>query len=250
MEEFTNDKYEEYEVFNLLWDLHQEIMFIDKKERNKVFYPQVKISRACSTPNDTFIDKKNVIMVGAGSGISPYLPLLEEVIRDDRGKKNEFDFNSARLVFVARAGEQISWISNYLFHIINSPWVIPKLEFNIFLTLEKDLKTIPSFLFWRAFLLISYNKNLNIKRRGRMHSSLKYNGSHQTSESSKNSPIQVYFGRPNFEQIFKNSIDRNTSKIHVYSTSNLPMNKLLFDTAKKMTKETGVKFKHIYESTS
>ena len=160
MDDFSSEKYDEYDVFNLLHDLHQELPFSSMKERNKLFYPQVKISRACSTPNDTFIDKKNVIMVGAGSGISPYLCFLEEVIRDDKGKTNQYDFESARLIFCAREGEQISWISNYLFHIINSPCMIPKLEFNIFITLEKNLKTLPSFLFWRAFLLISLSKQI------------------------------------------------------------------------------------------
>jgi respiratory burst oxidase len=120
MHEFKFRKYSEYDVFNLLHDLHQEIPLRNMIGRNTMFYPKVKISRACSTPNDTFIDKKNVIMIGAGSGISPYLPLLEEVIRGDLGKSNKFDFNFARLIFIAREGEQISWISNYLFHIISS----------------------------------------------------------------------------------------------------------------------------------
>ena len=160
LDEFEFKEHSEYELFNLLHDLHQEIPLEFMKNRHRNIYPNIKISRACSTPNDTFIDKKNVIMIGAGSGISPYLPLLEEVIRDDEGELSEFNFESAKLIFVARAGEQISWISNYLFHIINSKYMIPKLEFNIYITLEKNLKTLPSFLFWRAFLLISLSKQI------------------------------------------------------------------------------------------
>lgn len=64
--------------------------------------------------------RKNIILVGAGSGISPYLPLLEDAIRSDKGKGNMFNFESVRIIFVARDGEQVSWISNYLFHIISS----------------------------------------------------------------------------------------------------------------------------------
>ena len=83
------------------------------KSRNKLFFPRVKISRACATPNDTFIDKKNVILVGGGSGIAPYLSLLEEAIRSVKGKYNKFNFESVKVIFLARDGEQISWISNY-----------------------------------------------------------------------------------------------------------------------------------------
>jgi predicted ferric reductase len=120
MDEFESEKYTKYDTFNLLHDLHQEIPLKDVIPRNKLFYPSVKISKACSTPNDTFMEKDNVILIGAGSGISPYLPLLEEVIREDKGKSNKFKFKSARLIFIAREGEQVSWISNYLFHIIES----------------------------------------------------------------------------------------------------------------------------------
>jgi len=174
MSDFEFEKYTEYDVFNLLHDLHQELPLREMKERNKLFYPQIKISKACSTPNDTFIDKKNIIMVGAGSGISPYLCLLEEVIRDDKGKKNDFNFESAKLIFVAREGEQISWISNYLFHILNSSCILTKLEFDIYITLEKNLQTLPSFLFWRAFLLISMNKNICGKKKKDGRTSFKY----------------------------------------------------------------------------
>ena len=82
-------------------------------------------------------------MIGAGSGISPYLPLLEEVISNDEGKPSEYNFESARLIFVAREGEQISWVSNFLFHVMNSKCMIPSLEFNVYITLEKDVKTLP-----------------------------------------------------------------------------------------------------------
>ena len=71
-------------------------------------------------------------MIGAGSGISPYLPLLEEVILKDEGASHRLKFNSSKLIFVAREGEQISWVSNFLFHILNSKSIIPSLEFTIF----------------------------------------------------------------------------------------------------------------------
>ena len=252
MNEFGIENHSEYDVFNLLHDLHQELPFRSMQERNRLFFPKVKISKACSTPNDTFIDKKNVIMVGAGSGISPYLCLLEDVIRDGKGQKSEFDFNSARLIFIAREGEQISWISNYLFHIINSHWMIPKLEFNIFITLQKDLKTLPSFLFWRAFLLISLSKRIKEAQDGASSTSLQYDENNMFIDKSEfhKSPLKVLFGRPDFDRLFKESIDTDVKTVHIYSTSSVHLNQLLFDTAHRLTKETGVKFKHIYESTS
>jgi len=80
----------------------------------------------------------NIVLVGAGSGISPYLPILEEAIRKDQGKNNNFNFETARLIFIAREGEQVSWISNYLFHVINLDSNFPNLELFVFLTIEKD----------------------------------------------------------------------------------------------------------------
>lgn len=139
---YTED-HNEYDVFNLLHDLYQEIPLHEMSARNRLFFPKVKISRACATPNDTFIKRKNVVMIGAGSGISPYLPLLEEVISNDEGNPNKFNFESARLIFVAREGEQISWVSNFLFHVMSSKCVIPSLEFSVFITLDKDVKTLP-----------------------------------------------------------------------------------------------------------
>lgn len=158
MDELNFKEYENYDVFNTLNDLHQEVPMWEARNRNKLFYPKVRIGRACSTPNQTFMDRKDVILIGAGSGISPYLPLLEEAIRMDKGKSNKFDFDSVRLIFIAREGVQISWVSNYLFHVISSNCIMPKLELYIFITLNKNLKTLASFLFWRAFLLIQSQK--------------------------------------------------------------------------------------------
>jgi len=64
------------------------------------------------------------------------------------------------------------------------------------------------------------------------------------------SPIKVLFGRPNFESLFKSSIKPDVKKVYVYSTTSVKLNQHLFDTTLKVTKETGVTFKHIYESTS
>ena len=142
-DELSLANHNEYDVFNLLHDLHQEVPLKEMKTRNKSFYPRVRIGRAWSTPNDKFMHRKNIILVGAGSGISPYLPLLEDAIRSDKGKGSLFDFESVRVIFVARDREQVSWISNYLFHLIESEWIIPQLQLYIFITLHKEVRSFP-----------------------------------------------------------------------------------------------------------
>ena len=49
------NEYNEYDVFNLLHDLHQEVPLKEMRERNKHFYPRVKIGKAWATSNDSFI---------------------------------------------------------------------------------------------------------------------------------------------------------------------------------------------------
>ena len=252
-DEFQVGDYSEYDIFNILHDLYQEIPLSEMQTRNKLFFPKVKISRAWATPNDTFISRKNVVMIGAGSGISPYLPLLEEVIKNDQGVSNMFQYESAKLIFVAREGEQISWVSNFLFHVLSSKWMIPTLEFNIYITLEKNLKTLPSFLFWRAFLLIGLSKKLwGIKNKLKSNLIFRYNNDRKYIEDNEWEllPIKISFGRPDFQSIFKSRIKPNQKEIYVYSTTSPSLNDLLFETTIKASKETKTKFHHIYESTS
>ena len=194
--ELKLDGFNEYDIFNMLHDLHQELPLEEAKARNCLFYPHIKISRACATPNDTFIGRKNIVLVGAGSGISPYLPLLEEVIRKDKGEKVKYDFESAKVIFVAREGEQISWVSNYLFHVLNSACISNHVEFNVFITLNKNDETLPSFLFWRAFTL------LNLKR----------------EEEHNSSSLKICLGRPNFQKLIDQICsDSSCPKTYVYA---------------------------------
>ena len=255
-DELSLANHNEYDVFNLLHDLHQEVPLKEMKTRNKSFYPRVRIGRAWSTPNDTFMHRKNVILVGAGSGISPYLPLLEDAIRSDKGKGSLFEFESVRVIFVARDGEQVSWISNYLFHLIESEWIIPQLQLYIFITLHKEVRSFPSFLFWRAFLLLQIKKQYNVPRASRLFQIVNNyplsdrNLLTDRSEQNQINPINVKFGRPNFTDLFKSFITPNSKEFHIYSTTSPPVNEVLFDTSWILTKETGVKFHHIYEATS
>ena len=252
-DEFQVGEYSEYDIFNVLHDLYQEIPLNEMQTRNKLFFPKVKISRAWATPNDTFISRKNVVMIGAGSGISPYLPLLEEVIKNDQGMASMLKFESVKLVFVAREGEQISWVSNFLFHVLSSKWVIPELEFSIYITLEKNLKTLPSFLFWRAFLLIGLSKQIwGIKNEStpRLFYQDGNDNKNIDKDEIKKLSLKIIFGRPRFRTLLKNWVKPNLKEMYVYSTTSPLLNEYLFDATINTSKDTGIKIYHIYESAS
>jgi hypothetical protein len=154
IDELNLTDYTEENVFNLLHDIHQEISLKQAADRNKSMYIKAYMSRPITSPSETMMDRKNVVLVGAGSGISPFLPLLEEIVRLDKGKSNAYNFDKAYLIIIAREGEQISWISNFIFHILSSSFLQSILKIEIYITMDKELETLPSFLFWRALLLI------------------------------------------------------------------------------------------------
>jgi len=158
------------------------------------------------------------VLIGAGSGIAPFLPLVEEIIRFDLGKTHKYNFNSATLIFIAREGEQVSWISNYLLHLLSTDFINSFLNIRIYITLKKNSENVPSFLFWRAFLLICRN-NIHVKiEEEKEKADAEDNSISQCAEENKNeyqrqeseklqtipldsSPVTIKFGRPNFTKI-------------------------------------------------
>lgn len=160
LEELGLSKYDQKDVFNLLHDIYAEIRVKDMMNLNKGmltksysyigYFLYANMSPPITSPSESFMDKRNIILIGAGSGIAPYLPMFEEIIRFDEGKSNKYNFNSATVVFIAREGEQVSWISNYLHHLLSSDFINSFLNIRIYITLKKNSETVPSFLFWRA----------------------------------------------------------------------------------------------------
>ena len=152
------------------------------------------------------------------------------------------------MLFIAREGEQISWISNYLFNIFNNEYITKNLEFSIYITLQKNVKTLPSFLFWRAFLLIGRKGKRRIIKRDRLNSNsnIEDNGIISNEEVSNNK-VNVKFGRPNFESIFKEMKVMN-QKLYVYSTTSPALNNHLFEVIQKVKRESGIKIHHTFES--
>ena len=229
------------------------------------------MSKPITSPCETFMDKKNVVLVGAGSGIAPFLPLVDEIIRFDLGKTHNYNFNSATLIFIAREGEQVSWISTYLFHLMSTDFINSFLNIRIYITLQKDLETVPSFLFWRAFLLICKN-NIQVKfeeggeggEEQNENVDIEENGTPQPNEDKsrksnieseklhtmnfETSPVSIKFGRPNFTTICKHLVNQDEGKYYVYACVPEVLADHLHYIFTKMKKETGTTFKLILES--
>lgn len=240
MDELDIKDYQEREVFNLLHDIYSEIKIKTMMDINKRFFLHANITLPIMSPSESFMTKKNVILIGAGSGIAPYLPLFEEIIRLDKGKSHKYNFDNVILVFIAREGEQVSWISNYMFHLLSCEFISSFHHIGIYVTLQKNDETLSSILFWRSLLLI-YNKNLECLKDQEFatdrasslnnredHESFKVNQNNhdkirRRSSSNFNSknkmtfPVAIQFGRPNFRKIFNYAATLNEKEFTVYA---------------------------------
>lgn len=90
--------------------------------------------------------RKNLIFIGAGSGIAPFLAFLDDqqiLVRGgckSSGKtESEFipDFSryeKAHLIFISRDADQLSWLSPYLDQIMDNEEISMKFELHVFLT--------------------------------------------------------------------------------------------------------------------
>ena len=183
------------------------------------------------------------------------------MIRFDVGKSNNYRFNSATMIFIAREGEQVSWISNYLFHLISTNFVNKFFNIRIYITLKKNSETVPSFLFWRALLLI-YKNNVSMKfipeniedEKEVEENEQKRNSSpifkRMNSLQPEESHVAIKFGRPNFLKIFRYLCLLDEKNFHVYCWVPEVLKDHLYYTMEKIKRETGVNFKLIAESFS
>lgn len=263
VDELQLDRYDQKEVFNLLHDVYSEIRIKHMMDINHQHFLYANLSRPVTSASESLMSKKNVILVGAGSGIAPYLPLLEEIFKYDRGKTNQYKFKNATLVFIAREGEQVSWISNYVFHILSCDSMSAFLNIRIYITLEKNSETIPSFLFWRALLLIFKDKvkiqviqkeneeNKEVRPR-RDPAAPNINGSLESSsfhsKFSDFSPVSIKFGRPDFRKILQHHADMNENQFDVYACGPDILSNHLYYVCYEMSKKTKTKFKLIVDT--
>ena len=63
------------DIFNVLLDLDSQL---EVKERCKQVFPKIHISRPITSAAEAALYWKNFIMIGAGSGIAPYLSFIED----------------------------------------------------------------------------------------------------------------------------------------------------------------------------
>jgi len=69
------DGVEQNEIFNVMLEFDGNIQI---SEHWKFYYPTVHISRPITAAAESAAYKKYFVMIGAGSGIAPYLSFLED----------------------------------------------------------------------------------------------------------------------------------------------------------------------------
>ena len=165
--------------------------------KNKTIFPKINISKSVSAPAEMAARRRRIILIGAGSGIAPFLALLDDqqVAADGGRKRNgvlaasykeEYrDTEKAHLILTSRDADQLSWLSPYLNKIMSNDGLTDKVELHLYLTSTK-CNTLPSFLFWRSFLLREQKK-----KAGLLHSVNTITGS----------KTHLNLRRPNFEKI-------------------------------------------------
>lgn len=77
IDELNIKNYDEVEIFNLLHQVSME-KTAEEKKLAKDHYPRINITRAISSAAESAMYRKNIILIGAGTGISPYLAFLDE----------------------------------------------------------------------------------------------------------------------------------------------------------------------------
>ncbi|CAI2386301.1 unnamed protein product [Moneuplotes crassus] len=192
----------EHEYKREFRDYLMEIDFEDDESisQNKKLYPRINVSRAVSAPAEMAARRKRIILIGAGSGIAPFLAFLDDQqIAAEGGRKTvgggvsktyKEEFRStekAHLILTSRDADQFSWLSPYIDRIMNSQSFSDKVHLHLYLTSTK-CNSLPSFLFWRAFL-----KRQELKSRNLIHS----------VNSIMGSNITLNVERPDFEKIIE-----------------------------------------------
>jgi hypothetical protein len=107
------------------------------------------------------------------------------------------------LIFIAREGEQVAWISNYLFHLLSTSMFKSVLKFQIYITMKEKAETLPSFLFWRALMLNTVAK-LHYKSKNQSENNGGNNDREALNKSEENeNPVKIQFGRPCFVKVLR-----------------------------------------------
>jgi predicted ferric reductase len=198
-------------------------------ENNKKAFPKIYVSRPISAPAEMAALRKNLILIGAGSGIAPFLAFLDDqqiLVRGGckagKSKKENYrpdyaSYEKAHLIFISRDADQLSWLSPYLDQIMDNEDVSMKLELHVYLTCKKKIDTLASFLFWRAFN-IRENKKLQFYSKNTSISEMK-----DERDILTECPIHINLGRPSFKEIFSKIHKRHPTDHFVYGCAPVPI---------------------------
>ena len=182
-------------------------------QRNRVIFPKCYISKAVSAPAEMAQRRRRIILIGAGSGIAPFLALLDDQqvaaeggrMRDGQLAKSYIEeyrsTEKAHLILTSRDADQFSWLSPFIDKIMKSDMNTDKVELHLYLTSTK-CNTLPSFLFWRAFLLREQKKKQGLA---------------QSVNPIIGSNMHLNVGRPNFEKIIADIHKRQPGDFFVYA---------------------------------
>lgn len=184
------------------------------------FYPKVHISWPITSAAEGAAYRKHFIMIGAGSGIAPYLSFLEDQLGTldglSSGDRTPYfsNYTHAHLVFIVWSDEQIAWISNTINMLMKEQQpALNKITFHIYLTAKRKLKSFHSFLFWRALILMGVKNHEAVKA-----------GEKDFKDPFTDSPIRIFFGRPDFDSLFIKIVDKHKANQYVYTCAPKKLN--------------------------
>ena len=141
------------------------------------------------------------------------------------------DFEKISFYYIARDCDQLSWITYYVLKLIKYNYNPNKLDIKLFLTTAKGkINSVDNFLFWR-----SLGKYQKFKEKSKIKSCIDF---------LTNLPIQVNYGRPEFEKYFEESRKKQkTSKdFYVYACGPVPILESVDKACKKMNENNKTKF--------
>lgn len=219
-------------------DITEEIV-----KRNMAIFPKVFVSESVSAPAEMAARRRRLILVGAGSGIAPFLAFLDDQkVRAQGGRMRDGEIaasyreefastEKAHLIFASRDASQFSWLSPYINKIMSNDQLFDKVVLHMHLTGTK-CNTLPSFLFWRAFLLLE-----NMKRQQ----------NRQTMNMIVGSSIQLKVGRPNFDNIIQTIHKNEPGDYFVYVCGADQIVKQTMAACNKVSKDSQDKFILKYE---
>lgn len=117
---------------------------------SKNLYPKINVSRAISAPAEMAARRKRIILIGAGSGIAPFLAFLDDqqiaaeggrkTAGGDLSKTYQEEYRStekAHLILSSRDADQFSWLSPYIDRIMAERIFSDKVHLHLYLTSTK-----------------------------------------------------------------------------------------------------------------